>query len=57
MENEIKYNKIHKEQIESTIPVSQEMIKSEPNIENTLLNCDEQTQSRGSGDPKWSIPK
>jgi BirA family biotin operon repressor/biotin-[acetyl-CoA-carboxylase] ligase len=54
MENKIKYNKIHKEQIESTIPVSQEMIKSDPNIENFLLNCDEQTQGRGSGDRKWS---
>jgi len=53
MENEIKYNKIHKEQIESTIPVSQEMIKSEPNIENTLLNCDEKTQGHGRGDRKW----
>ena len=27
MEQEIPFNKIHKEQIESTIPVSQEMIK------------------------------
>lgn len=54
MENEITFNKIHKEQIESTIPVSQEMIKNDPNITNFLLNCDEQTRGRGSGDRKWS---
>lgn len=54
MEQEIPFNKIHKEQIESTIPVSQEMIKNDSNIENFLLNCDEQTQGRGSGDRKWS---
>ena len=52
MIKEIPFETIHLGVIESTIPVSNKMI-DEGKQENFLLNCDEQTHGRGSGNRKW----
>ena len=52
MIKEIPFEIIHQGIIESTIPVSNKMI-DEGKQENFLLNCDEQTHGRGSGNRKW----
>ena len=52
MNEDIKFEVIHKGIIESTIPLSNQMI-DEGKQENFLLNCDEQTHGRGSGNRKW----
>ncbi len=52
MIKEIPFETIHLGIIESTIPVSNKMI-DEGKQENFLLNCDEQTHGRGSGNRKW----
>ena len=49
---EIKFKTVHEEIIESTIPVSNKMI-DDGETESFMLNCDEQTAGRGSGDRKW----
>ena len=51
MIKEIPYEIIHMGIIESTIPVSNKMI-DDGKQENFLLNCDEQTHGRGSGNRK-----
>lgn len=53
MNNEIPFEVIHEGVIESTIPLSNEMI-DKGKQENFLLNCDEQTHGRGSGNRKWA---
>lgn len=53
MEQEISFEVIHEGIIESTIPLSNKMI-DEGKKENFLLNCDEQTHGRGSGNRKWA---
>ena len=53
MSEEIKFEVIHEGIIESTIPLSNQMI-DEGKQENFLLNCDEQTHGRGSGNRKWA---
>ena len=53
MSEEIKFEVIHEGIIESTIPSSNQMI-DEGKQENFLLNCDEQTHGRGSGNRKWA---
>ena len=56
MNDEIPFEIIHKGIIDSTIPLSNRMI-DEGKQENFLLNCDEQTHGRGSGDRKWASQK
>ena len=56
MNDKIPFEIIHKGIIDSTIPLSNKMI-NEGKQENFLLNCDEQTHSRGSGDPKIAKPE
>jgi biotin-[acetyl-CoA-carboxylase] ligase BirA-like protein len=53
MTKEIPFEIIHEGIIESTIPLSNEMI-DKGKKENFLLNCDEQTHGRGSGNRKWA---
>jgi biotin-(acetyl-CoA carboxylase) ligase len=53
MTEEIPFEVIHEGIIESTIPLSNEMI-DKGKKENFLLNCDEQTNGRGSGNRKWA---
>ena len=52
MNEEVPFEVIHEGIIESTIPLSNEMI-DKGKKENFLLNCDEQTNGRGSGNRKW----
>ena len=56
MSEEIPFESIHEGEIESTIPFSNKLI-DEGKQENFLLNCDEQTHGRGSGDRKWVSQK
>ena len=56
MIDEIPFEIIHEGIIESTIPFSNKMI-DDGKKENFLLNCDEQTKGRGSGDRKWFSPR
>ena len=56
MSEEIPFESIHEEEIVSTIPRSNEIIDSGKQ-ENFLLNCDVQTNGRGSGDRKWVSQK
>ena len=53
MNDQIPFEIIHEGIIDSTIPLSNRMI-DEGKQENFLLNCDEQTHGRGSGDRKWA---
>lgn len=53
---DIPFEIIHEGIIESTIPLSNKMI-DEGKKDNFLLNCDEQTHGRGSGDRKWASQK
>ena len=56
MEQNIPFEIIHVGIIESTIPLSEKMI-DEGKKENFLLNADEQTAGRGSGNRKWVSQK
>lgn len=56
MAEEIPFEAIHEGKIESTIPFSNKMI-DDGKKENFLLNCDEQTNGRGTGDRKWVSQK
>ena len=56
MEDEIPYEIIHEGIIESTIPFSNNLIDGGKK-ENFLLNCDEQTHGRGSGNRTWASQK
>ena len=56
MKEEICFEIIHEGVIESTIPFSNKMI-DDGKKENFLLNCDEQTKGRGSGNRKWFSPR
>ena len=56
MTEDIPFEVNHEGEIESTIPVSNKMI-DDGKQENFLLNCDEQTSGRGSGDRKWVSQK
>ena len=56
MKEEISFEIIHEGVIESTIPFSNKMI-DDGKKENFLLNCDEQTKGRGSGNRKWYSPR
>ena len=56
MEEEIPFEVIHEGIIESTIPFSNDML-DKGKKENFLMNCDEQTAGRGSGNRKWVSQK
>ena len=56
MDEEIPFESIHLGTIDSTIPYSNKMI-DDGKKENFLLNCDEQTQGRGSTGRKWVSQK
>ena len=56
MTDEIPFEIIHEGIIESTIPFSNKMI-DDGKQENFLMNCDEQTHGRGSGNRKWASQK
>ena len=56
MSEEIPFESIHEGKLESTIPFSNKII-DDGKQENFLLNCDEQTKGRGSGDRKWVSQK
>ena len=53
MSEEIPFEVIHEGIIESTIPFSNKLI-DDGKQENFLMNCDEQTHGRGSGNRKWA---
>lgn len=53
MNEEIQFEIIHEGIIESTIPFSNKLI-DDGKQENFLMNCDEQTHGRGSGNRKWA---
>ena len=56
MNQEIPFEVIHEGIIESTIPFSNKMI-DDGKQDNFLMNCDEQTHGRGSGNRKWASQK